>query len=487
MDGTGGRISCKDGTEATDGREPHDIYCDDGKWWSLNYRGSNSFYKMGKQVELECRSACLPPHNSAVVTLTPTVATSVVYIGKSRRTLAYRHTASADMTCAPGFLPASDTSSSQRLQCMDGNWNPEASLDCRKECDAAAIKEAVSAGNYRMSSTAGSMRDGSTRRVTCTEETEKLTGPAKDSITCKNGIILLPRLVCAKPSCHDGIMNGNETGVDCGGPNCPHSCSDVCTDEGVRGRKLGAKCGGFNCPPCIDCSFPPTAVRSPESYAVSQDGRTYEDLNGLINSKTVRKMESGSPLHVQCADGYYSKGSKPLERFRVVTCKGGEWELQSLEGLECSAPSCSDGVQNGNEWGVDCGGSCEAACPSCQDSVKNGDEEYSDCGGPFCLPCAQCSLAPLKRFLLSPNMYKFIITKKPQKRNSVTPNSLSTSDFSSSSASNLPNTAHGLHTRVSCLTRQAAGSQVDLQCVNGRWLPSEAASLKYADFVKARA
>lgn len=32
--------------------------------------------------------------------------------------------------------------------------------------------------------------------------------------TCQDG-------ACAPPSCNDGVKNGKETGVDCGGPDCP--------------------------------------------------------------------------------------------------------------------------------------------------------------------------------------------------------------------------------------------------------------------------
>ncbi len=52
------------------------------------------------------------------------------------------------------------------------------------------------------------------------------------------------------PTCTDGIKNGNETGVDCGGscPACPSSCSD-----GIQnGNETGIDCGG-SCPACVDC------------------------------------------------------------------------------------------------------------------------------------------------------------------------------------------------------------------------------------------
>ena len=51
------------------------------------------------------------------------------------------------------------------------------------------------------------------------------------------------------PTCDDGIQNGDETGVDCGG-SCP-PCDDVATcDDGIQnGDETGVDCGG-SCPPC---------------------------------------------------------------------------------------------------------------------------------------------------------------------------------------------------------------------------------------------
>ncbi|MBL0025175.1 MAG: hypothetical protein IPO98_09275 [Saprospiraceae bacterium] len=51
------------------------------------------------------------------------------------------------------------------------------------------------------------------------------------------------------PTCNDGIKNGNETGIDCGGscPVCP-----TCTDGIKNGTETGVDCGGI-CAPCGSC------------------------------------------------------------------------------------------------------------------------------------------------------------------------------------------------------------------------------------------
>ncbi len=54
------------------------------------------------------------------------------------------------------------------------------------------------------------------------------------------------------PSCTDGIQNGTETGVDCGGANCP-ACP-TCTDGIKNGLETSVDCGGPTCPACPTCS-----------------------------------------------------------------------------------------------------------------------------------------------------------------------------------------------------------------------------------------
>jgi len=52
------------------------------------------------------------------------------------------------------------------------------------------------------------------------------------------------------PTCDDGIMNGNETGIDCGGPEC-EECPETCDDGILNNGEEEIDCGGPNCEPCI--------------------------------------------------------------------------------------------------------------------------------------------------------------------------------------------------------------------------------------------
>ncbi len=58
----------------------------------------------------------------------------------------------------------------------------------------------------------------------------------------------------AAPTCEDGIQNGDEAGVDCGGSSCPACPEPTCEDGVQNGNETGIDCGG-PCPACVD---PPT-------------------------------------------------------------------------------------------------------------------------------------------------------------------------------------------------------------------------------------
>lgn len=101
-----------------------------------------------------------------------------------------------------------------------------------------------------------------------------------------------------EPTCNDGVQNGDETGVDCGGPDCP-ACPEPSCDDGLQnGDETGVDCGGANCPPCT--------------------GPTCDD-----------GVQNGDETGIDCG------------------------------GADCPAcpATCSDGIQNGDETGIDCGGS----------------------------------------------------------------------------------------------------------------------------------
>jgi hypothetical protein len=135
----------------------------------------------------------------------------------------------------------------------------------------------------------------------------------------------------ADPTCEDGVMNGDEGGVDCGG-SCDDACDvePTCEDGEMNGDEDGVDCGGS----CDDACVPADPTCDDE------------EQNGTESS-----VDCGGDECAACVDG---------ETCGVAgDCESGVCSAD--DGL-CAAPTCEDGVQNGAEEGIDCGGETCIAC-----------------------------------------------------------------------------------------------------------------------------
>jgi hypothetical protein len=234
-------------------------------------------------------------------------------------------------------------------------------------------------------------------------------GVCTSSGQCASGLCL--NGFCASASCSDGVKNGTETGVDCGGscPPCGNglgclvggNCqSGVCSGgacqaascaDGIKnGTETAVDCGGGACPSCgngLGCLVGGDCQSGVCTGGVCQA----PSCNDGIKNGTETAVDCGGGACSPCADG--------------LTCVvGTDCVSQVCSGNVCQTPSCTDGAQNGAETDVDCGGSCapcavaghcatSADCvsgvcnggicqaPSCTDGIQNGNETGTDCGG----------------------------------------------------------------------------------------------------------
>jgi hypothetical protein len=223
---------------------------------------------------------------------------------------------------------------------------------------------------------------------------------------CESGVCDPSSKTCAVPTSTDTVKNGNETGVDCGssgtgtntnappcgdGQGCNDAgdcanklCSPVtntctpssCTDKIQNGTETGLDCGGL-CNPCADgigCKV--------DADCTSKSC----DINGthlcLVPTDTDM-ITNGNETDVDCGSSGTNDGG---EKTNAPTC--GDGEMCNVGGdctdgvcdptaKTCSAPSCTDKVQNGGETGVDCGDSIITLCPACGDGVAC--KANSDC------------------------------------------------------------------------------------------------------------
>ena len=95
---------------------------------------------------------------------------------------------------------------------------------------------------------------------------------------------------CPEPTCDDGVQNGDETGIDCGGSACNPCVTEPTCDDGVQnGDETGIDCGAPGCADCpTNCSKNLVFVLiRPDNYG-SETTWTLQDENG-------NEMASGGP------------------------------------------------------------------------------------------------------------------------------------------------------------------------------------------------
>ncbi len=229
-------------------------------------------------------------------------------------------------------------------------------------------------------------------------------------------VSLLSSAACgepAEPTCDDGVQNGDETGVDCGG-SCPNECPPEPTcDDGVQnGDETGVDCGG-SCGNVCPCDGNPVVVTINLDNYPEETSWAITDANGgtVASGGTYGNQADGSTVSESLClgDGCYTFTISDRYGDGICCSYGnGSYSVTGADGTLASgasfgsseatdfcfddgppAPTCDDGVQNGDEEGVDCGGSSCPACPTCDDGVQNGDETGVDCGG-SCAACATC-------------------------------------------------------------------------------------------------
>jgi hypothetical protein len=121
-------------------------------------------------------------------------------------------------------------------------------------------------------------------------------------------------------TCSNGILDDDESDVDCGG-----AC-DVCAAGSVC--EVDSDCSSVN---CLD--------------SICQES-TCDDY---IQNQGESDVDCGGNYCVGCEEGYACVYHRD--------CVSGYCEAKV-----CTAPSCYDNIENGDETGIDCGGSCDAIC-----------------------------------------------------------------------------------------------------------------------------
>jgi hypothetical protein len=263
----------------------------------------------------------------------------------------------------------------------------------------------------------GKLCDGTGNCVQCLHSSDCAGGKVCDAL---DDCIDLPL------SCQDGVKDGTETDVDCGGSLClpcangrtchadadctsahcdpaVHTCRSVLCFDGVQdGGETDVDFGG---PGCTPCAIGHGCQVNQDCVSDGCDATTHL----CVFNQCHDGMKDGAETDVDC-------GGTTCSPCAVGQgCLAGTDCLSTLTciSLRCWAPTCNDGVSDGTETGIDCGGgdcpecglaqgcALDSDCQSgardgvslvcvanqCADHRTDGTETDVDCGGGTCACC----------------------------------------------------------------------------------------------------
>lgn len=174
------------------------------------------------------------------------------------------------------------------------------------------------------------------------------------------------------PTCSDGVQNGDETGIDCGGSKC-EPCRIACDENRVK----------------INITFD----EFPEE--VSWTIKTLSGESIIYGAYTTGNADFSTVEKEICLpDGCYEftikdvfgdgiccdkgRGSYKVTFGDKVLASGGDYKKEETTTF-CIGDvenTCEDGIQNGDETGVDCGGYCKP-CEVDNSIINQGSFETS--------------------------------------------------------------------------------------------------------------
>jgi hypothetical protein len=193
----------------------------------------------------------------------------------------------------------------------------------------------------------------------------------------------------------DGVTNGLETDVDCGGPNCnacskgesclqgsdcvSRACTDgtcteaTCSDGVENGEETDTDCGGPNCKGCASdesCR----KDRDCESGVCDEQTCRAPTCSDEVSNGKETDVDCGGPNCDPCANG---KSCSKKRDCQSNICRSGT----------CRVRPCRDGTKNNGETDVDCGGPTCSACTPGKSCNKDSDCTTNDCLNGTCAEC----------------------------------------------------------------------------------------------------
>ncbi|TXD36190.1 hypothetical protein FRC98_13790 [Lujinxingia vulgaris] len=182
------------------------------------------------------------------------------------------------------------------------------------------------------------------------------------------------------PTCDDGVQNGEETGIDCGGADC-----EAC--EPGQGCEGAGDCASGLCQDNVCVGAGCEGVSCDEGQACYR-GQCYAACDESAECGAEERCFEGACTALSCDDVICGVAETCYRGVCYAACQDdsgcSEESAECVEG-SCVVPTCDDGVQNGDESDVDCGGS---SCEACEVGQQCGAD--ADCGEALAQPWGDC-------------------------------------------------------------------------------------------------
>ena len=163
--------------------------------------------------------------------------------------------------------------------------------------------------------------------------------------------------------CTDGLLNGDETDIDCGGTHCD-PCPIVCDGSLYELELIFDRYGE-------ELTWD---LQDENGHILHQGGDYSGRPEGSVENIPLCLQDGQYTLTLYDAYGdgiccQYGSGSYALyDQDGIIVMEGAEYDREESTIFIVSSTSCTDGLMNGDETDIDCGGSCEpCAIPLCHD------------------------------------------------------------------------------------------------------------------------
>ena len=168
-------------------------------------------------------------------------------------------------------------------------------------------------------------------------------GACNGDFDCKDKVCATPG-VCVSAACNDGVQNGSESGIDCGGGLLGSGCA-LCQSN--QGCLLDSDCASHVCGPLFACNDPSCAD------GVTNADETGADCGGWCGATCPD--DTACTYDTDCSS-YLCLNGKCTPKLKLgVTCQYGD---------DCDSGACADGVC--------CENKCIGECVSCNAADTGG-------------------------------------------------------------------------------------------------------------------